>query len=184
VLADDGRPIAPELTLPWPLTGRWGTAGSLRAAIPGGDLPVGLDGDTATDGDAPIDGDAPEPDRGRTRPLVLAAAAGAVALFVALNLPVSAVVPLLALALAGVVALAARSRRAGGLLALAGALVLSGAAAYIVLLQNRRHFPAGFEWSTNFPHAHLFGLIAVLLLGGEAVRDLLTRRAGRTPAEG
>jgi arabinofuranan 3-O-arabinosyltransferase len=103
-------------------------------------------------------------------------AAVGLGLFAAVNLPVMYGVPLFALPLAVAVYLALRSRRGGGVLAVGGAACLALAGLSIVAFQWRRHHEPNFGWPTNFPWAHILGLAAVLLVGGEALRDLLTHR--------
>jgi hypothetical protein len=98
-----------------------------------------------------------------------------VGLFAALNVP-TPWFPLLALPLAAAVYRAVRAGRSHGLLALAGVAALGGAAAYIVARQFVRSIPSNFNWPILFAKVHILGLATVLLLGAEALSDLLRRR--------
>src|SRR5690606_19683155 len=165
ILPDDGRPAVPELHLPWPF--------DARLPPPGGS---GGEGEGLAEG------------RGRRRPVVVLAVTAALGgLFAVLNRPTTGpvlrgwAVPgeliVVTLAAAPGVALfvTARARRAAGVLALGGAALLALTALYIVAFQWRRRYAPDFLWSANFPWAHTLGLVAVLLLGAEGVRDLLRR---------
>jgi arabinofuranan 3-O-arabinosyltransferase len=199
--ADDGRPLTPELHLPWPFregvdglggpNAETGLSGpNAETGLSGPNAETGLDDrdDTAAEaiGDGSVAVSVPEPDDapGLRRP-VLAIAVAACGVFALVNLPraVPVAVPLPAVLLAVVVAavtfLAVRSRRAGGLLALGGAALLTVAVVYILAFQARRRYAPDFQWITYFPWAHVLGLLAVLLLGGEAVRDLVRRARPR-----
>jgi arabinofuranan 3-O-arabinosyltransferase len=161
-VADDGRPPTPVLRLPPMLARRF-----------------------RVDDDAGDEG-GPWPAEGRRPRRALALTALAVGLFAVLNLPLARTNAVLALASAiGAVAVAAfvvaciRSPRAGGILALAGAGCLALAALHILAFQVIRRYPPDFGWPTNFPAAHVLGLLAVFFLAGEAVRDLIRR----TPTE-
>ena len=116
------------------------------------------------------------PALGRRSGRALALVTAGVGLFALVNLPFSWLIPVLVIAVTAAVAAAVSSPRAGGLLALGGAAVLGLAALHIVLFQAVRRYPADFGWTTNFPFAHVLGLLGVLLLAGEAVRDLVRRR--------
>ncbi|MEZ5141941.1 MAG: alpha-(1-_3)-arabinofuranosyltransferase family protein [Acidimicrobiales bacterium] len=67
-----------------------------------------------------------------------------------------------------------RWRRGRGVLGLAGAASLGLAASYYVLQQVRNRYPADFMWPQLFDRVSVLGLLAVLLLLAEAVRELLT----------
>ena len=81
---------------------------------------------------------------------------------------------------AGVLTLiAARWRRSRLLLAVAPAVALALAGAYVVQRQTRVHVPPTFEWPLGFTRAHALGWTAVILLAAAAVLELLGRRQDR-----
>jgi hypothetical protein len=165
-LADDGRPWHPTLRLPSRFD-RLLQRPAVLAATGGG-----------TADEAPA-GDDTAVVPGRRRAVLAAVAFG---LFAALNLPLAGATPLLAVPLGGAVYLVARWRRGGSLPAALAALALGSTGVYIVVRQAVARYEPVFEWPTYFPRAHLLGLLAVFLLGVEAVRDLLTRRRPTTTA--
>jgi hypothetical protein len=179
VLAADGRPAAPALHLPWPLDRWW------PAAAPAGSTTTTPHGSNGSPAAAPVagdgDGDGDQSDGGTRIPGrgVAAAAAAALGLVAAVNLPATSGLPLLAVLLAGAVYLAARSRRGASLLGTAAVAALALAATYIVGLQWRYGPEPAFGWPLHFERVHVVALAAAFLLAGEAVRDLLTRRRDR-----
>jgi len=109
----------------------------------------------------------------------LRAAVGAgigISAFALLNLPASAARLPLAVALGVATTRSIRRPSARGWLGLAGALSLGLAAAYYVLQQYRHRFPADFVWPQLFDRVHVLGVLAVLLAGAEAVRELVVER--------
>jgi arabinofuranan 3-O-arabinosyltransferase len=121
-------------------------------------------------------------ERASRRAAVLAA--GALLVVMALNVP-RRPVDLLVVPLVAVVAWwAFRSPRGRGVLGLLGFAAYAAAAAFIVLSQWRRGYPADFEWPRMFERAHLPALAAVFLLFAEGVRDVIVRRRPPTPTEG
>ena len=115
-----------------------------------------------------------------SRALLLAAATGAVA-FVAGGPQIGVLV-----AVAVAVGLAVPR---GQVLARAGSVVLLGAAAgYIVVQQYRNDFQVDFNWVEWFERSHLWGVGATLLLAAAVVVDGLrarsSRRSGTGPATG
>jgi hypothetical protein len=48
---------------------------------------------------------------------------------------------------------------------------------YLVLQQHRYRYPSVFEWPTLFPRARTPAWIAVVLLAGDAMIDVVRRRA-------
>ncbi len=96
--------------------------------------------------------------------------------FALLNLPASAARIPLAVALGFAATVSMRRPSARGWLGLAGAGSLGLAAAYYVLQQYRRQFPADFVWPQLFERVHVLGVLAVLLAGAEAVRELALER--------
>jgi hypothetical protein len=168
-LPADGRPPEPRLRVPPALAHRVGA--TAEEAGEGGPWPP------------------PGGRGGRARWLATAG----VSVFILLNLPVAWLTPavavvasvpvalavaltlVIAAALTAAFAVAVRSPRAGGLLALAGAGALTLAAVHILLFQVLRKYPPDFGWPINFPFSHILGLIAVFLLGAEAVRELVRR---------
>jgi arabinofuranan 3-O-arabinosyltransferase len=100
-------------------------------------------------------------------------ALGAVVLAVAVNLPLAllwAVVPLTGLAVA-----ALRWGRGASVAAAAAAASLGLAGLYIVVRQFRYRVRADFTWPSEFDRVHVLGLVAVLAVGIQFVRDLLGR---------
>ena len=100
---------------------------------------------------------------------------GATVVAAALNLPAGP--PLLALLpVAAVAWLACRWRRGSSLPAAVAAAALAASAAYAVVRQLRYRFPADFAWPTELDRVHVLGVVALLLLGVQALRDLAQPR--------
>jgi hypothetical protein len=86
--------------------------------------------------------------------------------------------PLLAVGLGGVAGVVARRPRGRTWLLVGSPLLALAAGAYAVLQEARHSIPPGFEWPQELARAHNLALLAVLLLGIEAVVDLLWERGG------
>ncbi|MBI2705412.1 MAG: DUF3367 domain-containing protein [Actinobacteria bacterium] len=118
------------------------------------------------------------PGRGGRLPLPwtwVALAAAPVVLFALVNLPIvwwqlATIVPFAAL-----VVWAYRRPDARGVLGLAAATCLAAAAAFYLVQQFRHRFPPDFVWPQLFDRVHVLGLLAVFLIGAEAVRELVFR---------
>jgi hypothetical protein len=93
------------------------------------------------------------------------------------------VAPWVGLLVAAMVATALLRPRARGILALLPALLLGLAGSYVAYRQHRDHLPPVFEWPTLFPRARTLGWLAIVLLGADAVVELV-RRPRSTDAEG
>ena len=64
------------------------------------------------------------------------------------------------------------------------AALLAVCALYIVVEQYRYRYPPVFEWPTVFPHARSLAWIAVVLVMGDGIVEILRSRAGpRRPEE-
>jgi hypothetical protein len=168
------RPLVPSIGSPWPWSGSTGVADA-DGAPPGSDRTRAA----AADGDASAGAATGRAIAGRAVALVAAVLA---ALFVAVDVPTAWGFPLLGLAVGAAVYLALRSRRGRSWCGLAAAGCLLGAGAYTVLLQYKDRFPSDFTWALRFDRVDILGLLAIFLLGVEAVRDLVDRRAPAAPA--
>jgi hypothetical protein len=104
-------------------------------------------------------------DRARSDRVVLPALAGLVAALV--------VAPWVGAVVVVIVALVQWRPPLRAVLALAPAVLLAVAMAYVLYLQHRFRFPAVFEWPTLFPLGRPLGWLAVVLLGV----DVLVERA-------
>ena len=117
-------------------------------------------------------------------PRAIGATAG-LALFVALTTPLHGFgIPVMAAIVGGLTLLAFRWRRGRGLLALAAAASLGGAALYTVVSQWRHQHVADFLWPEQFARVNVLGLAAIFLLLAEAIRDLLVHRRDEQPPPG
>ena len=101
-------------------------------------------------------------------------AAVGVAVFAGLSLNDA---PLMALVIGGSVLLSVRLGRDVPIPGLAGLTAFGLAAAYTVVQQYRHSFPTDFLWPLQFERVHTLGVIAMLFLAAEIVRDQLVRRS-------
>jgi len=109
-------------------------------------------------------------------PVALGATA-VLSVFFALTTPLHGLaIPALVVSVGGLTLLAFRWRRGRGLLALAAAGCLLGAALYTIVSQFRHHHVADFLWPEQFSRVNLLGLAAIFLMLAEAARDLLVHR--------
>lgn len=117
-------------------------------------------------------------EQARDRLSVRAAAAGAslLTLVAFLNLSFAGWLPALSLVVGGATFAALRAPRGRGWLALAGVGCLAAAYAYIVTSQLRHRHVPDFIWPVQFERVHVLGVLAVLLLAAEAVREVALRR--------
>ncbi len=99
-------------------------------------------------------------------------------------------IPTLSLAVGAATFVAFRAPRGGGWLALGGVGCLAVAYLYIVTSQVRHRHVPDFIWPVQFERVHVLGVVAVLLLLAEAVREVTLRRQAtresrdRRPAPG
>ena len=77
---------------------------------------------------------------------------------------------------------ALRHPRSRSLLGLAGAASLALAGTYYVVLQRKNRFNPNFVWPTQFNRVHILGLLAMFLLGAEALREVVLHRRRATTA--
>jgi hypothetical protein len=82
------------------------------------------------------------------------------------------------------VALAVRVRWARVVLAIAPAVLVAGAGAYIAIWQVRYDVPPIFEWPTVFPRARTLAWFALVLVVSGALIDVARRAHGRRAEEG
>jgi len=95
--------------------------------------------------------------------------------------------PWIGLLVAGMVGAALLRPRARAALALLPALLLGLAGVYIAYRQQRDHLPPVFEWPTLFPRARTLGWLAIVLLGADAVVEMVRAprpAAGHRPGRG
>ncbi len=118
------------------------------------------------------------PTAGR-RPALLAAAG--LTVFAFLNLSFAGWLPGLALVVGALSFAAFRSPRGRSLLALAAVGALGLSYAYVVFSQIRHEHVPDFIWPRQFERVHVLAIVAVLLLLGEAIRELLVH-GRRRPA--
>ncbi|MGH9027008.1 MAG: hypothetical protein ACRDWD_12965, partial [Acidimicrobiia bacterium] len=79
----------------------------------------------------------------------------------------------------GATALTLFNRQARPLLT-AGCVAAFGAAAgYVIVQQIQYHFLTTAEWPTQFDRVHVVTLLAVLLLGADALVEAIRTRPGR-----
>jgi arabinofuranan 3-O-arabinosyltransferase len=98
-------------------------------------------------------------------------------LFAIANLSFAGWIPTLALVLAGASFAAFRAPRGRSWLGLGATASLGLAYLYIVVSQIRHEHVPDFIWPRQFERVHVLGIVAVLLLLGEAIRELLARRS-------
>ncbi|MEJ5256232.1 MAG: alpha-(1-_3)-arabinofuranosyltransferase family protein [Acidimicrobiales bacterium] len=99
-----------------------------------------------------------------------------------LNLSFAGWLPALSLLVGGATYAALRAPRGRGWLALGGVGCLAAAYGYIVISQLRHRHVPDFIWPAQFERVHVLGVLAVLLLAAEAVREVaLRRRTTRRP---
>ena len=115
----------------------------------------------------------------RSAPVRVAiAAASATALAALLNLPEWPrwvwICPLLGAA----TFIAARWRRAHGVLLLGAATSLAAAAAWIMVEQYRFHHPPGFGWPRYFEEVHILGVLTILLVLAAYAGEVASSRSG------
>lgn len=84
--------------------------------------------------------------------------------------------PALALLLGAATAATLRRRRFSSLLGLAGAVSLGIAALYVMVEQRRFRHPPDFVWPQQFDEVHILGVLAVLWLLAEYLRDAIASR--------
>ena len=83
--------------------------------------------------------------------------------------------------LVGAAALVAlRARWGRSLTALGAVVAMAVVGVGVTGAQYLSRYPPGFEWPQNFEHLHVWGLLAVFLLGADAVVELVRRG---TPAD-
>ena len=108
-----------------------------------------------------------------TKATVVALGVGAFAL---VNLPTWSIAgPLIALVTWG----ALRGLLPHRVTSLGGVVAMAIAAAWIAIDQIRFRFPRDFVWPLFFEHAHVLGVVAVLLLAAAALESLLDQRSGQ-----
>lgn len=89
------------------------------------------------------------------------------------------VAPWVGVLVAAVVALVVVWPRLRPVVMLAPAALLALCALYILVEQYRYRYPSVFEWPTVFPHARTLAWIAVVLLGADAITEILRARFDR-----
>lgn len=125
------------------------------------------------------------PDTRRVTRRTATIVASCFALFVALNVPTEWGFPLLAIPGGLALWFALQRPRTRGWLALTAATALGLAGAYIFVWQRRYRYNPNFVWPTLFSRVNILGVVAILLLGAEAVRDILGRpREAGVPTDG
>jgi hypothetical protein len=92
--------------------------------------------------------------------------------------------PLLGLPGAVLLYAALRHPRTRSLLGLAGAASLVVTGTYYVVLQRKNRFNPNFVWPTQFNRVHILGLLAMFLLGAEALREVVLHRRRADPPAG
>jgi len=80
-------------------------------------------------------------------------------------------------------ALAAARPRLRWVLALSAAAALAVAGGYVLVQQYRIEYPQLLEWPIYFSRVHMVGWLAVVLLGADALLELLRRGGGRRRAQ-
>ncbi len=73
--------------------------------------------------------------------------------------------------------LSMRVRSAASLPSALAAACLAGAGAYITIQQVRWRYLSDFQWPLEFDEVHVLGVLCLLLLGVQAVRDALAERS-------
>jgi hypothetical protein len=81
-------------------------------------------------------------------------------------------------------ALAAWRPRLRWVLALGPAAALAVAGGYVLVQQYRIGYPQLLEWPTYFARVHFVGWLAVVLLGADALLEILRRRGQAVDAPG
>ena len=66
--------------------------------------------------------------------------------------------------------------RGRAVLSIGAPLALVAAGAFVTIQQARHGYPAVFEWPTYFDDVHVIGWLAVLLLGADALCDVVRSR--------
>jgi len=91
--------------------------------------------------------------------------------------------PRLGLLVTGMAAIALVHPRSRGVLVLLPPVLLGAVGLYVAYRQQRDHLPPVFEWPTLFPRARTLGWLAIVLLGVDALIELV-RHPLSTDAEG
>ena len=94
------------------------------------------------------------------------------------------VAPWVGLVVAALVAAALARPGVRGVLALLPPVLLGLAGLYIAYMQHRDRVPPVFEWPTMFPRARTLGWLAIVLLGADAVVEVLRARSSSAGSEG